>query len=57
MLRKLQQVINERGLIKVAIELDYKSTATISKWLKDKRIPSIATNKVKAYLQGAIDGR
>lgn len=52
MLKKLRSVIKERGLIRVAIELDYKSTATLSKWLKDKRIPPIATNKVKAYLQG-----
>ena len=57
MLKKLQSVINERGLIRVAVELDYKSTATISKWIKDKRIPSIATAKVKSYLQGVSNAR
>jgi len=52
MLKKLQLVIKEKGLIRVAIELDYKSTATISKWIKDKRIPLIAIDKVKTYLRG-----
>jgi len=52
MLKKLQLVIKERGLIRVAMDLEYKSTATISKWLKDKRIPPVATDKVKSYLRG-----
>lgn len=57
MLKKLELIIRQRGLIRVAIELDYKSTATISKWLKDKRIPPIATNKVKSYVQEALSVR
>lgn len=51
MLKRLETVIKKRGIMLVSIELGYKSTAAVAKWIKDKRIPPIANDKVCAYLK------
>jgi hypothetical protein len=52
MLKKLELAIRKRGIMRVSIDLGYKSTAAISKWLKDQRVPPIAIEKVNTYLKG-----
>ena len=51
MLRKLEIVIRRRGMMRVSLELGYKSTAAVSKWIKDQRVPPIAIEKLDAYLK------
>lgn len=54
MLRKLELVIRKRGIMRVSVELGYKSTAAVSKWIKDQRIPPIAIEKVGSYLKKVL---
>lgn len=57
MLRKLELVIRKRGIMRVSVELGYKSTAAVSKWIKDQRIPPIAIEKVGSYLKNVLRER
>ena len=54
MLRKLELVIRKKGIMRVSVELGYKSTAAVSKWIKDQRIPPIAIEKVDSYLKKVL---
>ena len=54
MLRKLELVIRKKGIMRVSVELGYKSTAAVSKWIKDQRIPPIAIEKVDSYLKQVL---
>ena len=54
MLRKLELVIRKRGIMRVSVELGYKSKAAVSKWIKDQRIPPIAIEKVGYYLKKVL---
>jgi hypothetical protein len=51
MLKKLEIVIKKRGMLRVSLELNYKTTAAVSKWVKDQRVPPIAIEKVSLYLK------
>jgi hypothetical protein len=50
MLQKLKKVIKKHGIVKVANDLGYKSTSTISYWIINGEIPRLALDKVKDYL-------
>lgn len=43
--------------MRVSVELGYKSTAAVSKWIKDQRIPPIAIEKVDSYLKNVLRER
>jgi hypothetical protein len=51
MLSHLKKVIAINGLITVTTSLGYKSTTTIHKWIRNKKIPKIAHARVKAFLE------
>lgn len=50
LLKKLDKIIEKKGLLQVSIELGYKSTSAIGTWVRNKRIPPIAEKKLKEYL-------
>ena len=50
MLRELKKVIKAKGIVKVADDLGYRSLNTINLWIKNKKIPDTATERVKKYL-------
>lgn len=50
LLKKLQKKIDDLGLTTVASRLGYRSHTTLLHWKKSKRIPKIAQQKVKEFL-------
>lgn len=50
MLKQLQAVIQEKGMIQVCHDLGYRSQTTIRKWINNGEIPKIAQAKVNKYL-------
>ena len=50
MIGKLKKLTEKKGLSKVASDLGYRSSATITNWFKKKSIPKLAREKVKNYL-------
>jgi hypothetical protein len=57
MLKKLELLIKKRGIMRVSVDLGYKSTAAVSRWVRDQRIPPIAIEKTSSYLKAAFSER
>ena len=51
MLEKLKLVIKKKGLATVASGLGYRSATTVTTWISLNKIPEIAEEKVKTYLE------
>jgi len=51
MYNKIKLAIDIMGLMEVASRLGYRSPWTLSHWLKNKKIPGIATDKVLKFLK------
>lgn len=51
MLAQLKKIIKSKGLLAVTNDLGYRSLNTVQNWIKNKRIPDTAKNKVETYLQ------
>ena len=52
MLRDLKKLIALRGIAWVATFLNYRSSSTISHWIKNKKIPAKAKASVDLLLRG-----
>lgn len=53
-LKKLEELCHEIGVKKVAHDLGYNSKHTVYHWLRDKKIPPLAWEKVDSYLEKAL---
>lgn len=51
MLKRLERLVKKYGIAHVAHELGYRSTTTIRNWLTAGKIPEVAKQKVKVYLE------
>lgn len=50
MLKKLEKLIKKYGILKVASDLGYRSSTTLTHWITNGRIPDLAKEKVRTYL-------
>ena len=53
--KKLEKAIKKKGLMQVALDLGYKGTSGVTAWIRAKRIPPIALEKVEKYLKESKD--
>jgi len=51
MLRKLKAKIKKLGLPRVTADLGYKSTMTVTTWIRNNKIPDLAKSRVEEYLK------
>lgn len=51
MLSKLIKLIKLHGVARVSNDLGYRSESTIQKWIVGNRIPNVAIEKVRIYLE------
>lgn len=51
MLSKLKKIIKKKGLLYVALGLGYSSDGAVRVWIKQNRLPSLAGQKVMAFLE------
>lgn len=51
MLREIKKAIKILGITKVAYMMGYRSPCTISHWIKNKRVPRLAQERVREFLR------
>ena len=50
-LRDLKRVLKTRSQAQIAVDLGYRSSTTVFIWLRNKKIPTQALERVRKYLE------